>query len=188
MVLAAVISPDIMVCTLKDFFPESNNSGKSLNESSKLAILTRVSDNEIVPKRLVELAIISYMSDNIIHAVTEFNQNNNDYRIVINDYTLNSLEKGIEMFNLDITTGKIPDMVLFGESAPYESYASKKLFTDLYNFLDNDPDITRDDIFKAVRGLCETNDKLYRIPTSFTYDSNAGRENIKRRSETTYGY
>ncbi len=108
---------------------------------------------------------IAYVN-NLEEAIMKFNSTNDKYQIVCTDYSEGS--EGKEKFNLDIVTGKV-DIVLFSSGYDISSYDyNKGIFADLYPFIDNDSEISRDDFFKNVLDMYSENGKLYEIVPAFS--------------------
>lgn len=142
----------------------------------KFYFLTRdgwknVAVNEVQSdKTIINLSGIgmSYM-DNIKEAIMQFNSTNNEYQIVCTDYSGDSQSK--EQFNLDVVMGKV-DIVMFSGSYNMSSYDyNKGIFADLNPFIDNDPEINRNDFFTNVLDMYSENGKLYEIVPEFTVSS-----------------
>jgi maltose-binding protein MalE len=84
-------------------------------------------------------------------------------------------EAAINDFNLDIMNGKIPDII--DSSYSYldaEVYASKGMLCDLYDMIDNDPEVSRDDFVSSLLKSYESNGKLYKIPNRFYIETLVG--------------
>jgi ABC-type glycerol-3-phosphate transport system substrate-binding protein len=103
-------------------------------------------------------------------AVANYNKQNTEYEIQTKIYG-----DDLTKFNLDLASGNIPDIFFLGQMAPLESYTSKGLFADLYEFMDKDPEIDREDFVESVLNILEKDDKLYAIPESFYVKTILGR-------------
>ena len=102
-------------------------------------------------------------------AIADFNAENDDYVIVVNSFTENldaDRTAALIDFNNQMITGNIPDIVITNEEMPFDGYCRKGLFTDLYPYLDNDSELSRDSFFENTLKACENDGKLYgMIPT-----------------------
>ena len=71
----------------------------------------------------------------------------------------------------------------FGSATIFDkiaSYEDKGLFADLYDFIDRDPDISRDDLLTCVRAPFEKDGKLYKAITNFSVNTLVGKtENLR---------
>ncbi len=111
---------------------------------------------------------MSYI-DNVEEAVMQFNSTNDEYQIVCTDYSGDSQSK--EQFNLDVVMGKV-DIVLFCSGFEMSSYDyNKGIFADLNPFIDNDPEINRNDFFTNVLDMYSENGKLYEIVPEFSIET-----------------
>ena len=70
-------------------------------------------------------------------AVCDFNRRSTEYFITIRDYsggmpfTQDVMDQAITAMNLDIASGKMPDLLSMQDGVPFKSYAEKGLFLDL---------------------------------------------------------
>lgn len=115
-----------------------------------------------------------------IHSMLEyqavkFNTENDNYRIVIKKYTDGDY---ITKLNNDITSGNIPDILITDSQIPFESYAAKGAFADLYEFIDKDEILNRDDFLPNLLTAMETDGKLYRFTDSFQVFTAVGKTSI----------
>ncbi len=183
---------------LMDFYPNtmiSRDDGSFLttmwdNESDDggmiIAELIPVPDSEVTPKYIITIGGL-YLNYNIKRQVYKFNRENDEYRIVIKDYTANvdysdnseyTYEDAIAKLNGDIAAGNVPDILVCNIEIPFESYASKGLFADLYKFMEEDetskPEMFEQNVLKAY----ETGGKLYRISPSFSVVTIAAKPEV----------
>jgi ABC-type glycerol-3-phosphate transport system substrate-binding protein len=120
-------------------------------------------------KRIVLAAFGS--SETMRNAVIHFNQQNQEFEIETKLYDYDDLNN----FHLDLVSGNVPDIYFMGQVAPVELYAGKDLFVDLYEFLDRDTEIGRDDYIESLLKASEIDGKLYAIPESFYVNTLVGR-------------
>jgi ABC-type glycerol-3-phosphate transport system substrate-binding protein len=109
----------------------------------------------------------------ISSAVVQFNTASNTHRIHIVDYSIFNTSaddnQGITRLTIEIVSGRIPDIIALS-GLPFRQYAARGLFADLGVFLDNDPEINREDLIESVLRAAETDGILYRIsPTFYIY-------------------
>ncbi len=168
-----------------------------LNYGQEIAILSMIPENEIKEKIILKAAFVEadFLFSNV---VVNFNRKNDTYRIVTTDYSKYNTEedpsRAVTLLNADIAAGNIPDIMILNsipgmgsESLmPIESYIEKGLFCDLYEFLDNDPDVGREDLLECVRKPFETDGCLYRLPILYTIQTYLGkRSNFPAESWTS---
>jgi len=128
------------------------------------------------------------MTDILNQAVINFNQTNNKYHIEVKNFSQDDKGYGyVDDFNLAISTGYVPDLILLNPFMPIQSYIQKGLLADIYPFIDNDPDIKRDDFYEFILDLYKQNDKLYQFNVLYSINTFAGKtKNIG--SETKWSY
>lgn len=171
-----------------------NTMGSS---SNSFELLTRVPDDQVTEKYVLTLACI-YCDYTVRNAVLDFNKKSDDYKIMIKEYS-SSVSSGnlttsmasstvapsvdysdydsmITALNNDIIAGNIPDIIQLDSNMPINSYISKGLFADLYDFIDSDPEIKRDDYLTNILSAFETNGKLYELVPAFSVQTVAGKK------------
>lgn len=151
----------------------------NVTHKQQIAFLKRIPDSEVKEKYIINLSYVSTGHD-LASYVVKFNQANEKYRIVMNDYskynTQDDYNLGWTTLTNEIIAGKVPDIMILGNSSPdSQNLIEKGLFCDLYQYLDNDPDISRDDLLKCVTAPFETDGKLYRLITDFYVQTLAGK-------------
>ncbi|MCL2050657.1 MAG: hypothetical protein FWG91_02840 [Lachnospiraceae bacterium] len=122
-------------------------------------------------KKVINVATV-YEDAKIKNAVINFNRNSDDYFISFKTYSTESssgwaTDEAITAFNIDIIAGNIPDLVFLSRNMPIKTYATRGYFADLYEFIDTDPHINRNDYLANVLGLLETDGKLLLGTSSF---------------------
>ncbi len=154
-------------------YPEDYNRSKP-----SLIILTKRPDDEIVEKRIITYACM-WMGDDIRSAIIKFNKNSDEYRIQVSDYSKFSTNEnymaGYDQLNLDIISGRIPDIICT-DSLQVSVYINKGLLADMNKFLENDTEVTRDKLLPNVLDAFSQDGKLYQIATTFNIWSVAGKE------------
>ena len=173
-----IISPDTII-----YFGYDN-----LENKENFVVLTRATEDMPIEKNTIELAHIGDMTDILNQAVINFNQTSNKYRIEVKNFSSDDKGYGyVDDFNLAISTGYVPDLILLNPFMPIQSYIRKGLLADIYPFIDNDPDIKRDDFYEFILDLYKQNDKLYQFNVLYSISTFAGKtKNIG--SETKWSY
>ncbi len=184
---------------LMDFYPNSliaeedhsficTSWDYSSSDASGMVImrLSPVADEEIKPKYLITLGAL-YMNYNIRNQVYNFNRANDEYRIVLKDYSEGidyseeseyTYEDAITKLNGDIASGNVPDLLVCSTEIPFDSYSSKGLFADLYEYIDNDEELDRSMFEPSVLKAYQTGDKLYRIASQYSVRGFMGKSDI----------
>lgn len=153
--------------------------------NEKLMVLGGTDGAAAPQNERTELTLACLNSDGTLpQAVAEFNSTNPDYYITMTDYWDNSVSDGftagLNRLNLEIMAGKTPDIFyMWGINGwPIDAYIRQGIFADLYTFLDEDPDISRNDFFETVLSMCEEGGKLQFLPEFFTIEMLGGRASV----------
>lgn len=169
------IAPDGTVFTL------SNEWGNDSNTTS-VNRLTRIPDEEVKEKYILTYGTL-YAGYDIINAIVKFNRASEEYRITIRDYSdynneENNWTGALTQFNNDITTNNIPDIIALSTEMPYQNYANKGLFADLYPLIDADTEIKREDMYQNILDALSIGGKLYQFAPDFRIMSLVGKSSI----------
>ena len=151
---------------------ESSYDDQAQKNNMQLIVMTRVDAASVVNKTVLTFACM-YLDWNRRDAIVKFNRASNTHRIVVRDYseynTDDDYNAGIQKLNTEMLSGKLPDMIDINTySMPVEQYAAKGFLTDLYELIDADADLSREDFVQPVLKALESADgKLYQLPSTF---------------------
>lgn len=138
-------------------------------------VLSKRDKDELKDTKVITMAMM-YADSNITDKISEFNKQNNGYRITVEDYSkyseydsktetlINSPSKQLQ---LDIVAGKVPDMIVTYDYSVISTLAGKGALTDLYTLLDESEDLSRDDIMPNVLKASEIDGKLCSVSPFF---------------------
>lgn len=126
----------------------------------------------------------SYMGQLIEQINDEFG----DYRIEVKEYgeysTEENPEGNFDAINQDFIEGTAPDVFILDEYSPIENMGA---FEDLYNFIDNDPELNRDAFIPQILEYAENDEKLYSLPLEFAIVTNVGKtKHVGEKESWTY--
>ena len=151
------------------------------NYSTYLCKYTKVDPSDVVEKESISLGCL-YIDTDIRKDVIKYNKTNPNYRIVVKDYSVyqteDDYEAGTNKMNAEIAAGQGPDIIIANGGTDFMNYAAKGLFTDLYKFLDEDPDFNRSDYFENVLKACEYDGKLVFLAPYFYINTLAGKKSL----------
>lgn len=162
------------------------NYDDTSDDGMKIIRLSPVPDEEKEPKYIITLGAL-YLNYNIRNYIYKFNRSNDEYRIVLKDYSADidyseeseyTYEDAITKINSDIAAGNVPDLFVCSSELPFDSYASKGLFIDLYKYMDADENYSRDKFEQNILSAFETDEKLYRIPATYNVQGFGGLKRV----------
>ena len=162
--LLEILSPTEFVYISIEYY--GNNSRRY--EAGKFTVIPK---DEYVEKKILTLAKMHEWVD-VEWLVVNFNKNNDEYRVVIKDYSLYDEEVRDTMLNADIAAGNIPDLFAYFHNAydeiyPLQSYKDQGLFVDLLEMFERDEDISADILNDIVLNAFTIDGKMYALPTDF---------------------
>ncbi len=135
-----------------------------------VARLTKVPADQVKDKKILTMGGY-YIDYDIRRQAFEFNKNNPEYKIKFVDYSTydenGDYGTGIEKMNMDIVSGRTPDIMILSDSMPVSSYINKGLFTDVSSYINKDPDLGNELFLTNIMDALRTGDKLYQIVPSF---------------------
>ena len=162
------------------------NYDDTSDDGMKIIRLSPLPDEEKEPKYIITLGAL-YLNYNIRNYIYKFNRSNDEYRIVLKDYSADidygddseyTYEDAITKINSDIAAGNVPDLFVCSSELPFDSYASKGLFIDLYKYMDADENYSRDKFEQNILSAFETDEKLYRIPATYNVQGFGGLKRV----------
>lgn len=122
-------------------------------------------------------------------AVAEYSRYSQDVQIQIVEYFngQGSYDECAERMKLDIVTGKAPD-ILDVSSDDYDLFAQKGVLADLYGFMQEDAECSKDMLVSSVIGAYETGGSLYCVSPEFMLRTMWGTQAVTGgRSGVTLG-
>lgn len=145
-----------------------------------LATISLVPYDSVPHKEELTLAT-QYLNWNVRSKIVSFNRKNDNYRIVIKDYSEFNTEEDYSVGRTKLTTellaGNVPDIIDLS-GLPYTQLAGKGLLQDLYPLIDADSDLNRDDFFASVLSAREVNGGLYSTVDGFSINTVMGATSI----------
>lgn len=161
--------------------------------SSSFCRLTKRDASELENTKVVTIAVL-YPDQELTAQITEFNKSSSEYRFRITDYsqyyefddndvTTNTPSNQLKM---DIIAGKTPDMIYCSDHSLISSLAPKGTFTDLYQFLDNGGELSRDDLLPNILEALEYDGKLVSISNFFSVSTLAVKKKYVDKDGWTF--
>lgn len=152
--------------------------GADLNyDDVYISLLTEIPPGELPDKKLIKLFALRIDSD-IRQQILNFNRNNLEYEIELTSYA--DYENGSERMNIDMISGNVPDVLVLGQDELgydilADSYISKGLLANMYDFMKNDPDFDRSDYLENYFKAHEVGGRLYEIAPAFNIATLPGK-------------
>lgn len=148
---------------------------------NKVCKYTKVDPESIVDKKVLTLGC-TYINQDMRSAVIKYNKQSDLYRIVIKDYeeydTEDNWNGSTEKLNSDIASGRCPDILFANDPSLISNFSGKGLFVDLNKYLENDPDVDKNDIWPNLIEACSNNGKLYELAASFYVNTVVGKTSL----------
>lgn len=142
----------------------------NVEEKTKFGLFNKVDPADVKDKTVLTLAC-SWIDWDVRNQVVKFNKNNSEYRIRIEDYsqynTMDDYTVGMTKMNTDIASGNIPDIVMLNSDMPIDSYISKGLFADLNQFMENDPELKKENYMENIIDIYSRDGKWYQLVPSY---------------------
>lgn len=170
------VKAGISIMEVTDIFADGDRfitAGKSYPHGyPKISVLEKQPVNGSDKKEIIlagtDYAINAYIADSVI----KFNNSSSEYNVTVKKYD------DVEQLNLDLVSGKLPDILITDSYVSVDSYISKGLFADMYEYIDSDPELSRDDFLPNLLSACETDGKLYRFSDSFQIYTALGKTSV----------
>ncbi|MDR0944250.1 MAG: extracellular solute-binding protein [Ruminococcus sp.] len=151
----------------------------TLTAKETLFKLTIIPPEEVPDKKLISMAGMG-ADDYVSSYIKNFNAENEEFQIDYKVYNTASSDVTDFMseFTTDILAGKTFDIMDVNIYMPYASYAKKGLFTDLNEYIEGDPELSREDLVESVLEASEIDGKLYSLITGYDIYSLTGKTAI----------
>ncbi|MDE5582937.1 MAG: extracellular solute-binding protein [Ruminococcus sp.] len=136
--------------------------------------LTKRDPEELANQTIITLGTI-YSDTMLSTRITDFNKSQTKYRIKLSDYSKynkwdddgNQIGSAVKELKMDLVSGNAPDMIATYDYDIISELANKGAYADLYDFMKDDEDISKDDFLPNVLKASEVNGKLYGLSQSF---------------------
>ncbi|MDR2590069.1 MAG: extracellular solute-binding protein [Oscillospiraceae bacterium] len=134
---------------------------------------------------VLTLAAVAPTGTALTDVISRFNRTSLTHRIELIDYypydIFGSADTvfpiALERLTLDITIGNVPD-IMYLTQLPFYEWVDRGLFEDLYPFIDEDPDISRNDLVESVFRAHEIDGSLYSIFDNFAFYTMVGLTSV----------
>ncbi|RKM57054.1 hypothetical protein D6853_03285 [Butyrivibrio sp. X503] len=151
--------------------------------------LTKIPADQVKDKKIITLGGVYLDYDvKVKEAVVKFNQDNEEYKIKIVDYSkFNSeedYEAGGKQFDMDIVSGNVPDIISLSTDQPIDKYRNKGVFMDIKPLFDKDEDLKNIEIHPNILKAMSTGDKMYTVIPGFMVGSMLTRARFAQGKNT----
>lgn len=146
-----------------------------------LIFMEQVDASTLPQKQELTLACM-YLDYNLRARIIDFNRASTDTRITVNDYSEynseNDWNAGMTKLNTEILSGMVPDILLVDSSMPIQQYAAKGILVDLWQLIDSDPELSRDDLMTHYFDALSIDGKLYQAIDVFSIQTAVGMTSV----------
>jgi len=137
--------------------------------------------SDIDTRNVLTLALTLPTYPDVMEAIEEFNNTNEEYRIEIRRVTSDNIPR----LQTEMMTGQMPDIIFydgtydynFRRTLPAQRLAARGLLANLYDFLDLDTELGRGSFMPNLLEAASTGDSLYELPFRFSLYVTAGDAN-----------
>ena len=141
------------------------------DESDCFLKLTKVNPEDVVDKTIITLSALS-MDRGVKDQIMKFNRSSDKYVIKIIDYydlCDGDYEQMIKQYNLDLTSGKMADILcLSGNEASIKKYVDKGMLMDLTSAFEKGGPLGDMELLPNIAEMMKYNGKTYTFIPSFT--------------------
>lgn len=161
---------DFKPSDVRDIVEADNGYTVILNDGS-MTFITEDDIKEIKTKKLIQIGVFRNVTGNMRELIKNYNENNSDseYQVELKIYPADWTDNG-EAFRAEILSGTAPDIISM-DSVNVDSFGNYDYFADLYQFIDNDPDLNREDFLPNILSGLERDGKLVRLGNQFRIET-----------------
>ncbi len=120
---------------------------RKIDGVNALVLLTKVPEEELAARKI--LTLVDFSDETFVtqkravtQAIEKFNRTNEEYRIVVTDFSVYDEEMRMTFFNAEMSAGRVPDIVILPQKDRYDStadtYERSGIFTDLLPLMQAD--------------------------------------------------
>lgn len=152
-------------------------------EGNKAAIFHYVDPADIADKAVIVIAG-NWIDYDLKKRVIEFNQTNEEYRIVTREYnvynTYEDYTAGMTKLNNDIISGNMPDILINNDynPLPIETYISKGWIADVSKLIEKDEELSQVEFLQNVFDAYSVDGKLYYVVPGFSLRTMAAKASL----------
>lgn len=184
--LLSYINSDMSVNNLNNFVMLSDEQFigfyyDNQDGSTKGGLFTYVRPEDIKDRDVLVLGG-DYISWSLRQRVVDFNKSNEDYRIVVKDYstynTFDDYQLGTKQLNNDIISGNMPDILIVDSGMTMDSYINKGLIADVDELIAKDEELSKNEYLQNIWDAYRVNGKMYYVVPSFYISTMVGKKSI----------
>lgn len=153
----------------------NNRTGE---QYADVAIIKEISKEEAGNIKTIDVACM-WLDSDVESVIIDFNKKNSDYRITVTQYDdyedEASYEDMVNKFTTDIASNTDIDVVFFQDYSQVVNMSAKGLLTDMYELLEADEELKKEDFLPNVLTACEQNGKMVILPQRFTLQTVLGK-------------
>lgn len=148
----------------------------SSDNQNEIALIKEVDADEAANTVRLTLASLWTGSD-LEEKVIAFNKSQDEYHISIKSFADGDMdyEDAVNSFTTAVTSNSGIDLVLFENYSQAVNFASKGLNIDLYELIESDADLSKDDFLPNILQACEYDGKLAFLPQGFSLQTVIGK-------------
>ena len=173
--------PDGRVAALLREWKSDGKDGEGESYMDVSVVIMTATPRDQLPEKTTLTYATMYLNYNDRSRIIDFNKTSETYRIEVKDYseynTADDASAGLQKLNTEIIAGVVPD-ILCTDSIPLKQYAARGVLEDLWPFIDNDPDLGRDQLMTKPFEADQLGGKLYEVFGSFSIQTVIGAKNI----------
>jgi len=163
--IGRIINETCITAEAKSIFSGTTIEHMSKTSSTrKPALLYYDAEKVEEGKKTITLAHTRALYEDVRTAITYFNMNSTEYRIITQDYS--AYEDPAAQLEKEFGMGKYPDILYITQDIDYTNLTVRGFMTDLYTL-----GIDKNDLVPVVRTKSEFGGGLYRLPMTFAYSA-----------------
>ena len=141
-----------------------------------LAIIKEVDESEVGNVTEINVACM-WLDSSIEEKAIAFNKKHEDYHINITQYYDNELEyeDAVNAYTTAIASDNTIDIIIFNDYSEVVNFAAKGLLIDIYELIDSDAEMKREDFLPNILQACEQDGKLVTLPSMFSLQTVVGK-------------
>ena len=164
------------------------NASLGREETTMFLLTPSAEANTIIEREIITFGGVGVNSTPLLDMVTEFNSQSDTHQIEVANYSYDDMNH----LRTKFIAGRGPDVFILSGFAGIELFlalSESPYLVDLYQMIDADPDISREDFFPTVLSTWENSrGELVRIAPSFSIQTIIGMQSVFPEAPKNWNY
>ena len=157
-------------------------------EATLFLLTPSVEPDIVIEREIIKFGGVQFAGTPLIDMVSVYNRQSDTHQIEVVNYSFDEMDR----LRIELMMGEGPDMFIlswWGGDELVSAMSEGSFLLDLYQMIDADPDISRDDFFPSVLSTWENSrGELMQIAPSFIIETIIGMQSVFPEAPANWNY